>query len=97
MTMIEELKALAERAVSQDELHDMGFHATAEIIANLPAIISALSAVPVMKEALTEARGIIEQIGPDFRYPPAPDSVERRVQRANRWLEAADNILEGTQ
>ncbi len=76
------------------EMSDANAALIVALVNNLPAILSALSAVPVMKEALEEARGIIEQIAPDFRYPPATDSIERRVQRANRWLERADAILE---
>jgi hypothetical protein len=92
--MIEELKAhLEERLVG---VLGSPAHARGVLLSGVQwqTILSALEAVPVMKEALTEARGIIEQIGPDFRYPPATDSIERRVQRANRWLERADAILE---
>lgn len=48
--MIEELKALAEKARELDRLDKVVF--AHEVIALLPAILSALEAVPVMKEAL---------------------------------------------
>ena len=60
--MIEELKALAEKASQIDD--DIRYYSggskhneaaeqlTALVRSNLPAILSALSAVPVMKEAL---------------------------------------------
>lgn len=42
---------------------------------------------------LAEAMQIIGQIELDHRYPPAPDSMERRIERARDWLARA--ALEG--
>ncbi len=42
---------------------------------------------------LVEAAQIIGQIELDHRYPPAPDSMERRIERARDWLARA--ALEG--
>lgn len=39
-----------------------------------------------LEDMLTAAREIIAQIEPDFRHPPAPDSIERRIERARAWL-----------
>ena len=50
--MIEELKALAGSCAGPLALREEGFEVTADIIEMLPAILSALEAVPVMKEAL---------------------------------------------
>lgn len=35
---------------------------------------------------ITEAAQIIGQIELDHRYPPAPDSMDRRIERARFWL-----------
>ena len=44
---------------------------------------------------LTEARAIIGQAVQDVRYPPAPDSLQRRVERMERWLEAEKGTSHG--
>ena len=50
-----------------------------------------------MAGALEDARGIIEQIAPDFKFHVSKDSKLRRIERANLWLEKADEILEYSQ
>lgn len=44
---------------------------------------------------LTEARAIIGQAVQDVRHPPAPDSMQRRVERMERWLEAEKGTSHG--
>lgn len=43
-------------------------------------------AVARLREQLDQASQIIGQIELDHRYPPAPDSMERRIERARFWL-----------
>ena len=43
---------------------------------------------------LEDARGIVEQIEPDFKFYVADDSKQRRIERARRWLETADALLD---
>lgn len=40
---------------------------------------------------LDEAAQIIGQIELDQRYPPAPDSMERRIERARDWVARSNN------
>lgn len=40
---------------------------------------------------LAEAAQIVGQIELDHRYPPTPDSMERRIERALNWLANATN------
>jgi len=72
-----------------DEPGRCNFALIAALRNNLPAIIAALRAEQALAERdalLDEAAQIIGQIELDHRYPPAPDSMDRRIERARDWL-----------
>jgi hypothetical protein len=80
--MIEELKALAEKVSSPTQLRSWGMEYQAQLVEMLPTILSALEAVPVMKEAL-------EQIEADCEaeYPPSHGAIKYACRQALAALE----------
>jgi hypothetical protein len=68
--MIEELKALAEKVSSPTQLRSWGMEYQAQLVEMLPTILSALEAVPVMKEALEQSEQGWENVVEMGLLPP---------------------------
>lgn len=79
-----------QQAVFDAERRDEAERAAAAILAkHLPD--------PVGAGLVSEAAQIIDQMVSDFRYPPDRDSIQRRIERADKWLATARAALEKDQ
>lgn len=81
-----------------DRTFGQGFHlvqgeeaAGLRDLLNTRATVEHQQALAERDALITEAAQIIGQIELDHRYPPAPDSMERRIERARDWVARSNN------